>query len=49
MKLLILGKINRGYEEIKLIKEGKRIFDSVSYIPTPYVSIEINENELQVK
>jgi len=49
MKLLILGKINRGYEEIKLIKEGKKIFDSVSYIPTPYVSIEINENELRVK
>jgi len=49
MKLLILGKIQTGYEEIKLIKEGKKIFDSVTYIPTPYVSIEIEKNELQVK
>ena len=49
MKLLILGKINRGHEEIKLIKEGKKIFDTVSYIPTPYVSIEIENGEVQVK
>jgi len=49
MKLLILGKINRGYEEIKLIKEGKRIFDAVTYIPTPYVSIEVEEDQLHVK
>lgn len=49
MKLLILGKIQTGYEEIKLIKEGKKIFDSVTYIPTPYVCIEIEKDELQVK
>lgn len=49
MKLLILGTINRGYEIIKLIKEGKKIFSSVSYIPIPYVSIEVNKNELTVK
>jgi len=48
MKLLILGKIKSGYEEIKLIKEGKKIFDSVSYIPTPYVSIEGSDSELKV-
>jgi len=49
MKLLILGKINRGYEEIKLIEEGKKIFDSVNYIPTPYIYIETNDNDLLVK
>ena len=49
MKVLILGRIHRGYEEVKLIKEGKKVFDSVSYIPTPYVCVEMNGEEYSVK
>ena len=49
MKLLILGRISIGYEEIKLIKEAKKIFDNVVYIPTPYVSIEVEEDQFHVK
>jgi len=49
MKVLILGRIQRGYEDLKLIKEGKKIFDSVSYIPTPYICVEMNGNEYSVK
>lgn len=49
MKVLILGRIQRGYEDLKLIKEGKKIFDSVSYVPTPYVSVEMNGTEYSVK
>jgi len=49
MKILILGRIQRGYEDLKLIREGKKLFDSVSYIPTPYVSVEMNGSEYSVK
>jgi len=48
MKVLILGKIQRGYEELKLIKEGKKIFDSVSYIPTPHISVNIDGDKFSV-
>jgi len=48
MKLAILGPLNRGYEEIKLIKEGKKAFDLVSYFPIPRLIIESGENEFAI-
>ena len=40
MKLAILGPLSRNYEEIRLLEEGKKLFDSVSYFPIPQVVIE---------
>lgn len=44
MKLAILGPLNRRYEEIRLLKEAPKHFDSVSYFPIPQVVVEL-ENE----
>ena len=44
MKLAILGSLNRNYEEIRLLEEGKKLFDTVSYFPIPQVVIETNGN-----
>ncbi|MCD6403074.1 MAG: RimK family alpha-L-glutamate ligase [Candidatus Aenigmarchaeota archaeon] len=49
MKLAILGPLNRGYEEIRLMKEGKKVFNSVSYFPIPQVTVEISEKGLELK
>ena len=49
MRLAILGPLKRGYEEIKLIKEGKRIFDSVSYFPIPQIVIQIDEEGVDLR
>ncbi len=42
MKLAILGPLSRNYEEIRLLEEGKKLFDTVSYFPIPQVVIETN-------
>ncbi len=44
MKIAILGKVKRSYEEIKIIKEAKKVFNSVLYLPIPEARIEINSD-----
>lgn len=49
MKMAILGPLKRRYEIIRLIKEGKRIFDSVSFFPIPYITIETRRGNFFVR
>jgi len=49
MKLAILGPIERGYEQIRLIKEAKSVFDTVSYFPIPHITIQMNNKECSIK
>lgn len=48
MRLAILGPLKRNYEEIRLIKEGKRVFESVSYFSIPQISIEMSKEGVQL-
>jgi len=49
MKLAILGPLERGYEQIRLLKEAKTAFNTVSYFPIPHVVIEMTGEECSVK
>lgn len=49
MRLAILGPLKRGYEEIKLIKEGKRVFENVSYFPIPQIVVALSGDEIDLK
>jgi ribosomal protein S6--L-glutamate ligase len=49
MKMAILGPLERGYETIRLIKEGKKVFDSVSFFPIPYVTVEAKKGNFSVR
>ncbi len=40
MKVCILGPRNKGFEELCLIKESKKLFDKVVYVRIPSVKIE---------
>jgi len=48
MKLAILGPLKRGYEEIRLIKEGRKVFDSVSYFSIPQITIEMRNDKVDL-
>lgn len=45
MDLAILGPRRKGYEEERLIREGKRIFRAVDYFPIPHVVIKISKGK----
>ena len=47
--MALLGPLKRGYEEIKLLKEASRVFDSVSYIPIPQVTIEVGKDGFELR
>lgn len=49
MKIAILGKMERTYEEIRLIEEAKKVFDSVVYMPVPQVHLEVESGEFRIK
>ncbi|MDI6825628.1 MAG: RimK family alpha-L-glutamate ligase [Candidatus Aenigmarchaeota archaeon] len=49
MKLAILGPLKRRHEEIRLIGEAKKVFDSVSYFCIPNLTVEITDGECFVK
>lgn len=42
MKLAILGPLSRNYEEIRLLEEATKHFDTVSYFPIPQVAVELD-------
>ena len=43
MKLAILGPLKRNYEEIRLLEEATKLFDTVSYFPIPQIVVELNK------
>ena len=49
MQLAILGPLKRGYEEIRLIKEGSKVFDKVSYFPIPQIIVRIEDENFDLK
>lgn len=45
MKLAIIGPRRRGYEEERLLEEGRKIFEKVDYFPIPQIIIEIQKDK----
>jgi len=48
MKLAILGPLNRKHEEIRLLEEATKLFDTVSYFPIPQVVMELNGEDFRL-
>lgn len=49
MKLAILGPLQRGYNELRIMEEAKKVFDSVSYFPIPQLVICVNGETYDVR
>ncbi len=45
MKLALLGPEKRTYSELRLLKECRQVFDTVSYFPIQKVAVEFNEEQ----
>ncbi len=43
MKLAILGPLSREYEQVRLLEEATKLFDTVSYFPIPQVAVELRD------